>query len=863
MKVINAKRLLLGFLFCLSIGQYKFAQAGTAFDIGKCKDRQQILLEVRVNKAIPLDSICIDFSPVDAIGLSRKWIRKKQKLNGGYARLKYEGNGHVYLLMPSFKGEPFWWIAEAGNSVVLEFDGRELKFIGTDADQFILQQRLQTLKKEFQTPTKEPLLIHPISFSQYFEWMKWLDEYAMRFTAIVESYRGRVSNSVLNRISDQFANEIPSKLKDIFSSLYRLAESNKFERITIDDLCTIYDSTVTTRINKWLPFKTDGYLGSWTILKTHVARRYNFAFDEMPLKSELYRALLYYQEGLRWYKDKPLTKELFLARLLTEEMIKDIGYTPEIKEVLDKYYSDSTYPEYKAYVKDYEAKSYRIRSGFKAPTFTLTNTKGTRYTSDQLKGKIVLMDFWFTGCTGCVGMTPVLRKIENHFKGDSNIVFLSVSADKDSSIWIRSIQEKKYTTGGGVNLYTNGKGMDDYISSAFMVSSFPSIYLLDHEYRIVENPLPDPRKDGGAYLIELIERKRALLNDGPYIIRTGDSLKYISFNSSSLKIEKSGFFEKTNLQVQTDGSKTFFVALRPFYETEPSVFAKPSKLLVFSDIEGNFTALRKLLQENKVVDDDFNWCFGDGHLVFAGDMFDRGEQVTECLWLLYSLEEKAKAAGGYVHFILGNHEIMNLSGSHTYARIKYGRNAEALGMSISKLYDSNSELGKWLRTKNVIEKIGDLLFLHGGISPELNELSLSIEQINSLARPYYDRDNLARNSNNKSLATIYDSKFSPFWYRLYYLETERKVSIGKRGYDTLYKTQSIEIDRILTSFRASKIITGHTIVADTVSIHYGGKVINTDTRHAIGKSEALLVQGEKFYRVDDKGQRWVLLDEND
>ncbi len=48
--------------------------------------------------------------------------------------------------------------------------------------------------------------------------------------------------------------------------------------------------------------------------------------------------------------------------------------------------------------------------------------------------------------------------------------------------------------------------------------------------------------------------------------------------------------------------------------------------------------------------------------MFAGDMFDRGDQVTECLWLVYALEETAKAAGGYVHFILGNHELMNLQG---------------------------------------------------------------------------------------------------------------------------------------------------------------------------------------------------------
>ncbi len=59
-------------------------------------------------------------------------------------------------------------------------------------------------------------------------------------------------------------------------------------------------------------------------------------------------------------------------------------------------------------------------------------------------------------------------------------------------------------------------------------------------------------------------------------------------------------------------------------------------------------------------------------------MFDRGEQVTECLWLIYSLEEKAKAVGGYVHFVLGNHEIMNLQGDFRYVQEKYKITAQVM-----------------------------------------------------------------------------------------------------------------------------------------------------------------------------------------
>ena len=92
---------------------------------------------------------------------------------------------------------------------------------------------------------------------------------------------------------------------------------------------------------------------------------------------------------------------------------------------------------------------------------------------------------------------------------------------------------------------------------------------------------------------------------------------------------------------------------------------------MISDIEGNFGAFRKLLQGNRVIDENFNWTYGKDHLVLVGDFVDRSTMVTEVLWLIYSLEEKAKAAGGYVHYILGNHEIMNMSDELDYVQERY------------------------------------------------------------------------------------------------------------------------------------------------------------------------------------------------
>jgi hypothetical protein len=337
--------------------------------------------------------------------------------------------------------------------------------------------------------------------------------------------------------------------------------------------------------------------------------------------------------------------------------------------------------------------------------------------------------------------------------------------------------------------------------------------------------------------------------DGPYVIYKNEKVyaKYIVYDHGTNRAQVDSFpvSEKQNitLRVATDDpSKFFTVRLKETLTNEKAITPGVRKQFVLSDIEGNFLAFRKLLQSNGVIDADLNWTFGDGHLVLIGDFVDRGERVTEVLWLIYSLEEKAKAAGGYVHYVLGNHELMVLSGDIRYINAKYKANSALLGEGYTSLFSEHSELGRWLRTKNIMEKVGNVLYVHAGISADMNRINLTIPQINELARPYY-----ADSSNtypNEQLLTIFGSKTSPFWYRGYYVGAD--------------KATQQQVDSSLALFGVEQITTGHSIVADIISAYYSGKVINTDLEHAKGKSEALLIEGDKLYRVNGEGKKELL-----
>ena len=260
-------------------------------------------------------------------------------------------------------------------------------------------------------------------------------------------------------------------------------------------------------------------------------------------------------------------------------------------------------------------------------------------------------------------------------------------------------------------------------------------------------------------------------SDGPYVLYKNDKVyvKYIfdengtkSVKQDSIALSQKG---SLTLTVLTDEpGKTFEVKLKKELKTEKTEFSDVSKRFVVSDIEGNFRALRQLLQGNSIIDEKFNWTFGDGHLVLTGDFVDRGEQQTEVLWLIYSLEEQAKAAGGYVHYILGNHEIMNLSGDLRYLNSKYQLNSNLLGEQYVSLLGENSELGRWLRTKNVLEKVGDILFCHAGISAAVNKMDFSTNKINKLVKPYYADSTYQYET--PEVEVLYGD-LGPFWYRPY------------------------------------------------------------------------------------------------
>ncbi len=325
--------------------------------------------------------------------------------------------------------------------------------------------------------------------------------------------------------------------------------------------------------------------------------------------------------------------------------------------------------------------------------------------------------------------------------------------------------------------------------------------------------------------------------DGPYVYYSGNDIIVEEVTPSGLV--SNTYTSTAGLQLTCylpHMGTSFSFNLKPQITQEPSTYSStPSKFLAISDFDGHMEGFTMVLKGEGIIDNNFNWIYGDGRLIISGDIFDRGFHITECMWLLYKLESEAAAQGGKVHLIIGNHEMFNMTDDWRYVETKYFNDAHLMGKRMSELYASNTELGRWLRSKNIIEKIGDYAFLHGGLSPQVSALNLSYDQINDYGRIEMNGGPCPNND-----CDIVNGSDGIYWYR---------------DMADMLLTQQ-EVDAILTNFGLKRVVIGHT-KENTIRSLYNGKVMAIDMYHVNnfnnGYMEALQFELGCFYLFHTDG----------
>ncbi len=288
------------------------------------------------------------------------------------------------------------------------------------------------------------------------------------------------------------------------------------------------------------------------------------------------------------------------------------------------------------------------------------------------------------------------------------------------------------------------------------------------------------------------------------------------------------------------------------------VWTGVERIVAVGDLHGDYDHFKRILRGTGIVDRDDRWSGGKTHLVQMGDVMDRGDYARDIFDLIRRLEKEAKAAGGMVHQLIGNHEELNIArmslnyyGEYvTYKQFtdflpvkfrvdeeekfkKKNRgdgdieafwnnlmkdpNSDAFKEPSQRYYENfNMLAGKWLAEQNVAIKINDTVFVHGGLN--LEYASKGLEAINNLYRSEFQEvfkdEYLPRQS-------IIFAPESPLWNRDFSSADPNYVDV---------------VDKILAVLNAKRMVVAHTptIPRSSATIEtdikkFGGKVWITDT----------------------------------
>lgn len=343
--------------------------------------------------------------------------------------------------------------------------------------------------------------------------------------------------------------------------------------------------------------------------------------------------------------------------------------------------------------------------------------------------------------------------------------------------------------------------------------------------------------------------------EGPHVFFRNDSTLEVNYIRGN---KEDGFYldqELHSISSSVSASSFFVLDSSSFdfkinydFKIPPTIYKDDSPILAISDIEGGYKAFRDFLIHNQVIDSQLNWTFGKGHLVLLGDFVDRGWSVTQVLWFIYKLEQEAKLQGGTVHYILGNHELKNMQGHFQDVPDKSYAAAAVLSRQIGHLYDTSSFIGRWMSSKNSIEKINGHIFVHGGLHPDLVNTPVSLAELNAIARKQSDHFYYPGSGDSLN-QLIRSNRTGLSWYRGYFKDE---------------LTQE-EINKTLDHFDAKTVVVGHSLQPEVTSL-FEGRVIAIDVKHPkdyqkywpFTKSEGLLILGDKRYRLLNDGSKELL-----
>lgn len=319
-------------------------------------------------------------------------------------------------------------------------------------------------------------------------------------------------------------------------------------------------------------------------------------------------------------------------------------------------------------------------------------------------------------------------------------------------------------------------------------------------------------------------------------------------------------------------------------------FPDVERVVAIGDVHGAYDSLVATLQSARVIDDRLTWSGGKTHLVFTGDLLDRGAKSRDVMDLVMRLEKEALRDGGRVHLVLGNHEVMNLTGDLRYVAnaeyvafmdaesrkerkrwykrfkksqpedmdeptvlLQFNKKAPPGFFGHRRAFRHDGMYGKWLLDKPFIVVINETAFVHGGLPTFVAEYGLEGPNVTLkqhlkdyvVTRDYLaDKDVMSPIDRFKEIPKMFTGLANAGLIPDEYIDEAQRVidlsnsplhwSVGPTWYrGTASCSELVEgdaLNRVFSKIGANRVVMGHTsTITRRVQQRMNGQVVEIDT----------------------------------
>ncbi len=326
-------------------------------------------------------------------------------------------------------------------------------------------------------------------------------------------------------------------------------------------------------------------------------------------------------------------------------------------------------------------------------------------------------------------------------------------------------------------------------------------------------------------------------------------------------------------------------------------------IIAIADVHNDFDDFVAILRRTGLIDQQNHWTGGKTTFVQVGDLLDRGPKPREVMNLMMALEKESAQAGGRVVGLLGNHEVMNIMGdlryvtAANYASFTDGnsenrqkaayeeyvkwRNSHASVLAElphpmelteaewmarhpagyveqREAFGPKGEYGHWLRGHSAVAELEGIIFLHGGIHPDLGKTKIDAmnNQIRDEIKAFDDAKQYFQNEklllpffNSLEISNVLQAeviaelksrvppsnqrqtKIQEFLKQADWFSLRVDGPLWFRGYDQWNDEEGgPKANKLLQDYKAAHIVVGHTVQkGGRIRPRFGNKIFLIDT----------------------------------